>query len=200
MKLIKILKTPTEALSEAKKKKDKTDTILTLFVVSSFFGIAASLIVYKLTTMFAVFRALSVAATFSAFLMTFILIFIGAIFLSFLLNKIVNILGGKGEFYDGLTSVVYSLVPLSVGILLASVLVFVPVVGIFLGALILAIKFAIGMAILYRGTKEMYKTDMIVSFIAVSVLVLAVIVSLYSFLVLYMASTGMPIATMPMVR
>ncbi len=96
----------------------------------------------------------------------------------FVIKIIANALGAKGGFFEGLTAISYALAPLTLATLLIAVLAWLPVLGIILGLLASLILFAFGLAVLYRGVKEMFRTDMITAFVAVSVLALAFIIAM----------------------
>ena len=163
-----LFKSPDEAIAKAKKKKGMKHAFVTLALGSIIVAIALAITIaqFGAAIPFAVAEAMAVTAV-----STFLLIFLGGIFIGLLLMITVNTLGGKGVWADGITTIGYSLVAPSVGILAASVLSIIPIAGALIGFIVLAITFALGAATFYRSTKELFSVDMITAFVAISVLV-----------------------------
>ena len=76
--------------------------------------------------------------------------------------------------------IVYSMMPLAAGGLVLAVLSLVPLLSV-LGALVFGVSAAIGISSLYRGIRDLFGVDSVTSFVAVSVLVLTLVVTLYAF-------------------
>jgi len=166
---IKLLfKSPDEAISKAKKKKGMGHAFATLALASIIIAISLAITIaqFGASLPFAVTQAIAVTAV-----STFLLTFLGGIFLGLLLMLTVNTLGGKGNWGDGVTTVGYSLVAPSVGILVASLVSIIPLAGILVGFIVLAITFVLGAATFYRSTKELFGVDMLTAFIAISVMI-----------------------------
>lgn len=112
----------------------------------------------------------------------FLLVFLGGIFMGWLLVEVVRVLGGKGGLKEGVTVIAYSALPLSIGTGLAVLVSHVPFA--FLGAspvftilqvvaLVLYTSFgAWGFAGVYRGTKDVLGVDAFTAFIGLALLVL----------------------------
>ena len=100
----------------------------------------------------------------------FLSVFLGGLFLGWLLTEVMRVLGGKGTLNQGVTVLAYSALPLSVGTLLAVLVSHIPYAFIGTGsavftlmqviALVLFSAFgALGFAGVYRGTKDLYGVD-----------------------------------------
>jgi hypothetical protein len=166
-----IFRDPGKALANAAKKKNMQKTWLVLAESSVMAALAMAIISLPKTG--------SIAASGMLVLNVFILIVAVAIIGGYVLKIVANTLGFKGGFFEGLSAVSYSFIPIGAGILATSVLSWLPL-GIAIGAIILSVAFAMGVAIFYRGVKEMFRMDMITSFVAVSIITLAFVIGLYA--------------------
>ncbi|MFH0949352.1 MAG: YIP1 family protein [Candidatus Aenigmatarchaeota archaeon] len=175
-----VFRHPVNALAAAKKSRNMNSTIKTLLCVSALFGIAAALITYK------IFPIPPVAAM--AGIGIFVFSLVCMLFSGLVIQIISNTLGGKGEYYEGLTAITYSHAPISLGVLITSIFLFVPIIGIAIGIIAISLSLAYGISMLYRGIKELFKTDMIVSFVAVSVFIIVMILTMYVFVLLNLSS------------
>ena len=112
----------------------------------------------------------------------FLLVFLGGLFLGWVLTEIVRVLGGKGGLHEGVSILGYSALPVSVGTLLAVLVSHVPFA--YLGAaspvftvlqvvaLVLFAAFgALGFGGIYRGTKDLYGVDAVTAFVGLALLV-----------------------------
>lgn len=91
-------------------------------------------------------------------------------FVAFLLKLAINALGGKGTYFEALSSLVYALWPLSLGSLVAAILLFGGVFGAFIAGIALAVLGVLAIAIAFRSVKEMFGIDYITTLIAFGVL------------------------------
>ena len=182
---LNILRNPVKSLLEAKKKKNMNKTLLVLVENSVLFGIAAALIIARIG--FSGLLLGSAAAT-------FLVILIGILLFGLVVHISATTLGGKGKYFEGLTAVTYAMTPMSVGIFVSSLLALVPLTA-GLQVIVLALSFALGFSLLYRGIKELYSTDMITAFVVVSIAILVIFISIYASLGLSLlgrvASMGM---------
>ncbi len=168
---IDILKDSPKSLLEAKKKRDIKKTVLVLVQTAVIFAAASGILVVK--------AGLTDSIVISSVASVFITILIAGLLSALVIHVATSTLGGKGKFFEGITAVSYSFVPMSAGVLVAAILTFVPYSsGIQL--IVLAVGFSQGLATLYRGVKELYSTDMLTSFVALSVAILAIILAVYA--------------------
>ena len=181
---IDILRSPVSAFADAKKKQNINKTLAVLGEASVLFAVSASLMTVR--TLFSSTGFLGVAsmATF-----VFLLSFLSLMLIGLVVNIVATMLGGKGSYFDGLTAVTYSSVFLSTGLFLASAIIYVPIAGLLLSAIILLPAFAAGFASFYRGIKEMYKTDTITAFVTVSVTTLTLVMVVQMVLIMRVLST-----------
>ncbi len=168
---IDILRNPVKSLTDAKKKRSMNKTILVLIEVSVIFAAATGVLVAK-AGLFGILLLASAAAI-------FLVALVGMLLLGLVVHIITATLGGKGRYFEGLTTVTYSMVPLSAGVLIVSLLAWVPLTtGIQI--IVIALTFALGLSVLFRGIKELYSIDMVTSYVAVSVAVMAILIAVYA--------------------
>jgi hypothetical protein len=110
----------------------------------------------------------------------FVLVIGTGIIGGYIIRIIANALGAKGGFYEGFTALSYALAPMTAGILIAAILTMIPTIGIALGVIAVIVLFALGIAVLYRGIKEMFRTDIFTSFVTVSILTISLIIGIYA--------------------
>ncbi|MFH0836563.1 MAG: YIP1 family protein [Candidatus Aenigmatarchaeota archaeon] len=172
----KRLRKPAEAILETKKKKNMGKTIGYLVLSAVLLAIAAAIASAKTGLLLGMIETGPLVLAVGMFL----LVVVGAFVVGWIVTLIATILGGKGDQYEGLTSVTNALFVPSIGALVAVLVSFVPYVGLPLIFLVLAISISIGLASLYRSVKELFSTDMITAFVVVSVLSLALILALFA--------------------
>lgn len=107
-------------------------------------------------------------------------VFIGGIITGYIFNLVMDILGGTGRPLEGISVIAYSLLPISIGVLSASTVSYVPFIGSILTYILVFLFGSLGYAILYRSTKEFFEVDMIKAFIGISLLIAAMTGALYA--------------------
>jgi hypothetical protein len=177
---IGILKDSAKSINEAKKKRNVNKTLMVLTESAIIFGISAAIVLFGT----GVAAAQLLLPAFSMFA----LIIVFGLLTGIVIHVATTVLGGRGKYFEGLTAVAYSLVPASIGVLISSVLLFVPY-SIGVQVIVFAVAFAMTLGILYRSIKELYGTDMIVSFVSVSVVMLSLILAIYASVGLAAVST-----------
>jgi len=119
----------------------------------------------------------------SSFLMSligyFILGFIATLFIAYLLKISVNTLGGSGQYYNGLTALTLGMIAPAIGFLLFSLLALIPSVGLFLGAIVMAIAIILGITTELRAIKEMFRVDMFTAFIGLVIACAGLLLAIY---------------------
>jgi hypothetical protein len=166
-----VLKNPVKAIEDAKKTRTMNKTIGLTIATSIVFGLAAVITIAKSATFTLTLGAVS-------FVAVFLLMLVFSLLFGFIIQIVAVTLGGKGEYYEGLTSVTYTLWPISIGFIIAAIIALIPY-AIIISAIVFAILFAMGASILYRSIKELFKTDMITSLVAVSIVLLALFVGIF---------------------
>lgn len=169
-----ILTNPGSALEKAKKSKNRQKAWIALIEASILFGLTAAVI------SFSVFNDALISA--SAFAGTLVLSIVVGIILGWIISITTTTLGGKGTFQEGLVAISYSILFFGCGFFVASILSLLPIIGQAIGAVVLLATAAVGMASLYRGIKEMFRTDMITAFVVVSIIILAVFIAIWGVL------------------
>jgi hypothetical protein len=166
-----ILKNPVAAIIAAKKKNMNRTWLVTIeaAIITALAAMALLLLNFGFASPLS--GALSGASVFA-------FVFIASLLVGFILKIVATTLGGKGNYYEGLTCVSYSLLPLSIA-LLASALLSVLPGGILLSAISIAVGFAYGLSMFYRSVKELFATDMVTALIAVSILIIVLFAAAY---------------------
>ena len=149
-----LLTNPSKALGVTKKKVDKNVTTALVITEWILFTIAALIVK----------PSASIAAG----------VFIGGIVLTLFAGLLVMViyraLGCKGDYLEGLSTIAYSLMPLSFGTLIASILFLGKAAGTVIGFAIAAVYGVMSLATLYYSGKTFFKTDMITAFVGTSIL------------------------------
>lgn len=176
-----IFTNPVVAIAKAKKEKNLNKTILILLISWVFISISFFFSFYKdILLLVAIGSALTI--------LLFGLLF--SIFLSYLINIVMNILGGKGKYYEALTATTYSSLPISIGLLLMSLITSIyPTLGMLVGFILLAITIALSLSIYFRSIKELYSTDMFATFIGFLIVMYVFTLSIYLSAAFSMGST-----------
>ena len=161
---------PVKAIARAKKEKNMAKTVGALIAVSFLISAASVLWIGKIFSFGTVALMFGISA--------FLIVFVAVIVFGYLIQLAATILGGKGKYFEGLTSMTYAMVPLSAGVFISALLSFLPYTGI-INALILAVSATAGISILYRSIKDFFSTDMITAFVVVSVFMVSVLFTAY---------------------
>lgn len=164
----------------AEKKPTLKKSLEVLILVATVFAIAA-LIATPLVTKFLPQTLLFNLATIvgAVAIGTWLIVFLGILFTAWLLQLTLVNLGAKGEYIHGLATLVYSTLPISIGMLLAAIFTYIPFVGSLLSFIAIAVFGVIGYALVYRLIIAYFKTDMITSFVAVTILTGVIILAIY---------------------
>ncbi len=176
-------KSPESVIKRTKKEKSMSKTVAYQFLVSALFAISTYIAAYKMQIpgKFVSTQALAQMIISPALLavVCFFTGFLGFFFAGFVTEIVMNTLGGKGRYFEGLTTGVYSMVPPSFGTLAAVLLATIPG-GAILGMIVATITIALGYAIFYRALKELFNTDMVTALIGTSVITGSLILGIYS--------------------
>lgn len=181
-----LLVNPVVAIAKAKREKKTATTLVVLFAEMILIDLALLLGSIKLGS----------ASLASALISLPLFGIVCSLFCGFLVQLVFTILGGKGKYFEGLTCVVYPAFPMSVGLLVGSLMSFAPVIGSGLSAMAILIFALIGVAMLYRSVKELFNVDMITAWVGVSVLIIGLVVSFYFLLASVIVSNPQFLAMM----
>lgn len=166
--LLEIINNPAGALARAKKNRNMNHSYTVMALSSLLLAVSVALISASIA-----YNWLNVLVVVFSFSIISIMV------LGYIIEVIASTLSGKGKFFEGVTTVSYAAFPVSMGILIASLTFFIPLIGSVIGLLFLLVSFALGISMLYKGVKELFKTDMVTSFVAVSALALTLVLSVY---------------------
>jgi len=167
-----IFKSPLDAIKRAKREKNLNKTVEILIATWIFISLS-----FLLTSLRAFPSWVSVALAVFIFLLGIIC----QIIFGYLVKIIMNILGGRGKYFEGITAITYSLVPMSVGLLATAILAFIhPAIGAILGFIIIAVTTAMSFSIYFRSIKELFNTDILTTFIGFLIIIYVVFVSIYA--------------------
>jgi hypothetical protein len=168
------LLTPIKSKKEVKLSK----SIQTLAVASILIAIAALIATPVITQFLPSEYRVTIPALVA--IGTWLLVFLSGLFYSWLLTLTLQTLGCKGEFVHGLATIAYSLLPTSIGMLLASVFAHIPFIGALIGFFVISAFGVISYALVYRLTKLLFETDIITVFVAISIVTGVTILALYA--------------------
>jgi hypothetical protein len=173
-----LLKTPLIAIKKAKKKKDIGETINILLVSWILCGISFFIVGFR--------EGISLITISGFSISVFLLGILGTMLVAYFIYVIMNVLGGKGRYFAGLTSVTYSCFPLSFGAIITAFLYLLhPALGVILGFIIMGAFAALGLSLLYKTIKELFTVDIITSWIGISLLILAIVITIYAVILFY---------------
>jgi len=102
-----------------------------------------------------------------------------------------NALSGKGNYFTSLTAMSKSLVLCSTGSLIAMLLLFIPVAGVVLAALVMAFFVVMSNAVLVKSLMSLAGVDLLTALVSLGIMYIGVIVSLYTVVVLHLFSSGL---------
>ncbi len=188
MSLVSYLKNPSEAVKELKEKtkvKTMQNSLVMVFVAAVIFAVNSYIGIgliedmgLEITGPELVVSVLDMGAVNLA-AGTFFLIFLGGLFFGYITKVVLSILGGEGDYWDGLATLAYPVFSVGLGILLAMVFSYVPTVGPALAFIFVAVFFAVGYSLMFRLAKEMFDVGMIEAFIGVTVVLAVGLVAIY---------------------
>lgn len=182
---MKMLLDPGAALMQAKKEKSLGLSVGLLVVAAVLFAIfvavagqnfASSISLLGQGTAARLAGALAGALALTAF----VLVFVGGLFYGYIVQLVMNTLGGKGQYFEGLTPVAYTSFLVSVGMLVGWILSNIPTIGAVLGAAVAVIFGALGIAAFFRGVKELFGVDYLTALIGSLVIQSSVLVLFFA--------------------
>ena len=171
--LKQLLVNPIQAITATKKKKDMNTVVALMITEWIFFTIAVAVILPKTSLLVA----------------TFIGGIIITLFGGVLVQIIFKTLGGKGEYFEGFTTLVYALMPLSFGLMISAFFLLGKYVGAVIALFIASIYGVMSLATLYKSAKELFKVDMITAWVGIGVLAGGALIALYAVSLGYLGIT-----------
>ena len=171
-----LLTNPELAISKGKKERDLKKTFAILLFEWFLVGLSVLILINRIRVAVGIFFFGLVATLFSG-----------------VLTQIVfTCLGGKGKYFEGLTSNVYAIFPVSTASIFSSIFLYLPGIGVLLSFITFAIFTVLGLSILYRSVKEFFSTDMVSSLIGINILIAGLVLALYFAFFQYAAFQGFP--------
>lgn len=169
-RFVEILKTPLTAIKKAKREKNINKTVGILVVTWILFGISFFILAIKTYT-----PLVSLGMSLSIFLLGLLC----NLFCGYLTTVVINVLGGRGKYYHGLTAATYTLYPLSIGFIITALLSLIHPALSLIGFIVIAVKAALGFSIYFRSVKEFFNTNMLIALIGFLILIYVFIVAMY---------------------
>lgn len=109
----------------------------------------------------------------------FFIVLLGGLFFGYIARTVMEVLGGSGSYWNGLSTVAYPVFAVGLGTLLAMISSYVPMIGPVLAFIFVAVFVALGYASMFRLAKEMFGVGMIEAFIGVTAILAVGLVALY---------------------
>lgn len=176
-----------DPLDGFKKSKELGKSVTTLLVAAVILTIAVAISWWAVNTAattagLGALSALKGAQPVNLLVGVFLSVFLGGLFLGWILAEVMRVLGGKGSLHEGVTVLSFSALPVAIGTLLAVLVSHVPYA--LMGAtaaftvlqviaLVLYSAFAaMGFAGVYRGTKDLFHVSDVTAFVGLGLLVL----------------------------
>ncbi len=150
--MIKDLFSPIKTINREKKKKNTTEQVLTLIIASITFAIAIILISIKTEML----QNLYLTGILSA-ITYFILAPIGA----FIYNLTLKIIANKGTYRDSFVAVTQTALILATGLLITSILLLIPQIGVLLALAVMFFTVIIGFSIFIRAMTTLTEANTI---------------------------------------
>jgi len=170
-----LLTAPNEAITKVAKSKSTNESIVMLTMNWLLLSVALSL----------------PAGNYSLIPAILVSGIIGTLFLGFLLHIGLKMTGGRGDFTSILSSLTYPFFGVAFSSLIVSAFfTWSEVVAVVIGAILFILYFTIALTGMFRLIKETYKLDMITIWIVTSLVLLAVLASIYLLSAFYILNFG----------
>jgi len=177
--LKELLIVPHEIIAKKAKAKDRNEAISMLIINWILIAIGAYLI----------------ASNYSFGLAMLVFGIIGTLISAFFIYLAFAVIGEKGDYVSALIALTYPFFGVSFSTLLISIIsisIWSEVASIFIGfigAILFLLYFTVGLTGMFRVLKENFKTDLVSVWIVVSLLILAITLSIYNLATLYASKT-----------
>ena len=172
--LKELLTAPHEIIAKKVKAKDRNEAIVMLTINWILVAIGVSLISnnYPLGLAMLVFGI------------------VGTLILAFFIYLAFTVVGVKGDYISVLISLTYPFFGVSFSTLAISIIsIWSEVASIFIGIILFSLYFTIGLTGMFRVLKENFKTDLVSVWIVISLLILAIVLSVYKLTAIYTLKT-----------
>ena len=177
MKIVReLLTNPISPIKKARKKKNLIEVMNVLVLSSIITALSIGIVVLKLYSSPLTGLELYISAAVAA--VVFMIVFFMLSLFGFIIKIIAVNLGGRGKYLEGLTCIAYASIAPSIGILISSLMLYVPF-NIIISAVIVAVTTALGLSTLYRSVKELFRMDMITTLVTVSIFFMTMLSVIY---------------------
>jgi len=159
---------PGDAVKEIKKKNSMGNSMGVLALAGVLFAITAVIGTTRLVSFVPgneILGSLGGMGLGVAAVTAFLIVFVGGLFLGWILEIAMTTLGTKGDYFSGLTSIAYPFLILSVSNLLSVIFSYIPYIGGLLAFLITIVLSVMAFALTYRLIKDLFNTDMVTAVI-----------------------------------
>lgn len=183
---LEYFKNPNQFVEKVKEGNMTEKSVGVLAIASALFSVNTVIAVHILKSMHVEITAIEIVNYVLALgyepmaLLAFITVFLGGMFFSWVFQKVMNSLGAEGGFYEGVSSIAYPILLVSIGALITLAASFLPTyAGNLVGFVAIALTFSVAYASWFNFTKQLFETDMITAFIGISVTMAIVVLSIY---------------------
>lgn len=170
---------PLKEIQAMRKRRNYSKPIAYLVLASVLIGISAGLGFNILQGSLGTIPATPMVGPAGVGVSAAIVVFFVGLFVSWIFTLGMNVLGGKGNFYEGLICIVYPLKLLSIGIVISAVFSLLGPVSLLVSFVALGFFGILGYTALFRATKEVFRVDMITAFIGVTALFAVLMLAFY---------------------
>ena len=167
--LMMILNDPLKAVKQASKVKIG-HVLLILLLAWGLIGFGLFMVSVKVFSLIVAFAIGTIGFVAGALL---------TVFFAYLLTRVMNIIGARGKFINAITILAYSLFPVSVAIIITSMLAFVHSALGVIGFIVIAIQVALSLSLFFRMMKDLFRTNMINVLVGFFIIVYVIMASVY---------------------
>ncbi|MDI6807183.1 MAG: hypothetical protein QMD14_05270 [Candidatus Aenigmarchaeota archaeon] len=93
--------------------------------------------------------------------------FIGGLILGAVLTAVMKMLGLKGKYFDGLATITYPTLILSVGMIITALVTYIPYVGGVIAFFVVLVFATLGFTAYFRLLMDLFKADLITALVAI---------------------------------
>lgn len=174
-----LLSSPSNAIANAKRQKALVNSIGILVADWVLVGIAIAALLMGGASKLPLVGGVVGLAGGAVAVAVAVLGFLCSLFVAWPTFVALNLLGGKGGYFEGLTPIAYALFVPAVGLLAASLLSFIPVIGGIAAFVVIALAVAIGLATYLRGLSELFGVNLLTALIGAAIIHIALMAAIW---------------------
>jgi hypothetical protein len=110
---------------------------------------------------------------------TWVAVFVGGLFYAWLIQLLMQVLGGKGKYVHGLATVAYPALLIAIGVLISVALMLIPLIGGILAFVVMTSLAVVAYAMVFRLLRLLFEVDLLTAFIAIVVLAGGTMLAIY---------------------